>query len=154
MDKELVRRVFSLKIVGKLQVFFLLWYLQAFFKIILYMNTFALNEDHNYVLRANIFNNNMKGNVYGQVLSQKILQVTTREGVSLTISYHPYFLRISKIQSMLYNGSVVSVHSEECCFCLLILFWHCFVLFHQEKYVMSFSFPFFFMKYQISATTY
>ena len=36
------------------------------------------------------------------------------ECVPLTISYHLYFVRISKVSSMLHHGSVGRVHSKEC----------------------------------------
>ena len=38
------------------------------------------------------------------------------ECVPLTISYHLYFLRISKVSSMLHHGSVWQAHSKECYF--------------------------------------
>ena len=38
------------------------------------------------------------------------------ECVPLTISYHLYILRISKVSSILHHGSVGRVHSEECYF--------------------------------------
>ena len=38
------------------------------------------------------------------------------ECVPLTISYHLYILRISKVSSILHHGSVGRVHSDECYF--------------------------------------
>ena len=92
----------------------------------------------------NIFTNNVKDNVSGEVHSQKYcrLQCVTK-GFSLTISYHPYFLRISKVWSMFYRGLVGRVQSKECYFCLRNLFWHCFFFF-IKKFALPFSFLFFY----------
>ena len=46
------------------------------------------------------------------------------ECVPLTISYHPYFLCISKVWCMLYHGSVGQVQSSECYFMLTYVMPH------------------------------
>ena len=52
------------------------------------------------------------------------------ECVPLTISYHLYFLRISKVSSMLHHGSMGQAHSKECYFCYFLSKNFCFYPFH------------------------
>ena len=105
----------------------------------IYKNFLTKTNTITMYFELNIFNNNVKGNVYEQVHSQKYCRLlTTREGVPLKISL--------AVSSMLYYGSVGPVQSKDCYFCLHILFWHCFVVFHQKKNkknVLSFLFLFF-----------
>ena len=61
------------------------------------------------------------------------------ECVALTISFHLYFLRISKVWSMLHDGSVGQVQSKECYFMLTCTF----VIFQQQK-LCFYHFHFFF----------
>ena len=52
-----------------------------------------------------------------------------QECIPVTISYHSYFLRISKVWGMLHHGSVGRVQSEECYFmfpCTFLAFFCCF----------------------------
>ena len=74
----------------------------------------------------------------------------------LAISNQLYFLRLSKVWSMLHYGSVGRVQNQnkECHYIFInILFWHFFVLFVTAK-VMFLSFSILLMKYQISAPKY
>ena len=65
------------------------------------------------------------------------------ECVTLTVSYHVYFFRVSQVSSMLHEGSVGWVHSKECSFILTYTFL-AFFCFSQKKLVfLSFSFLFF-----------
>ena len=72
--------------------------------------------------------------------------------VSLTISYHLHFPRISKVSSMLHHESVGRVRSKECYFIFtytLLAFFCCF----SSKNLCFYHFRFFFFtKYRISAT--
>ena len=68
------------------------------------------------------------------------------ECVPLTTSFHLYFLCISKVWSMLHQGSLGQVQHKECYFIFTYTFMNI------KKFVfLSFSFLFL-MKYQISAT--
>ena len=84
--------------------------------------------------KLNFFNNNVKGNVHEQVHS--------REGVPLTISYHPYLRRISKDCSMLYHGSMGRVqnfftHTFQALFCCFSSKNLCFIIFISLFYEAS-----------------
>ena len=65
------------------------------------------------------------------------------ECVPLTISHHLYFLRISKVSSMLLHGSVGRVHSKEYHFIFKYTFFTFFFVFHQKK-LCFYRFHFFF----------
>ena len=68
----------------------------------------------------------------------------TKKCVPLTISFHLYFLRISKVWSMLHHGSVGQVQSKECYFKFThTLLWHFFVVFHQKICVFIIFISFF-----------
>ena len=54
------------------------------------------------------------------------------ECVPLAISFHLYFLRISKVWSMLHHGSVGQVQSKECYFRFYVLY-DIFLLFLNKK---------------------
>ena len=71
------------------------------------------------------------------------------ECVPLTISYHLYFLHISKVSSMLLHGSAEQVQSEKCYFIFTCTFLACFLLFFIKKFVFNISISFL-MKYRIS----
>ena len=79
----------------------------------------------------------MKTNVWNQdyeITCKKLclLQVFYFEVCFLAISNQPYFLRLSKVWSMLHYGSVERVQSQnnECHYIFInIIFWHFFVLF-------------------------
>ena len=76
------------------------------------------------------------------------------ECVPLTISYHLYFLRASKIWSMLHHGSMGRVQNKECNSKSTYTFLGIFLLFFIKN-VLFLSFPFLFMiKYLICATEY
>ena len=82
------------------------------------------------------------------------MKYNTKKCVSLTISYHQYFLRISKDWSMLHHGSVGRVQSKEGYFMFTWAFFGIFLFFFIKKmFFISFSFVFV-MKYQISAKEY
>ena len=56
----------------------------------------------------------------------------------------PIFLRILKVWSMIYiTGQCGEFRVKNTNLCLHILFWHCFVVFHQKIVFLSFSFIFF-----------
>ena len=60
-----------------------------------------------------------------------IINVNT-ECVPLTISFHLYFLRISRVWSMLHHGSMGQVQSKECYFMFRYTFVTFFVVFYQK----------------------
>ena len=60
-----------------------------------------------------------------------IINVIT-ECVPLTISFQLYFLRISKVWSMLHHGSMGQVQSKEYYFMVRYTFVAFFVVFHQK----------------------
>ena len=62
------------------------------------------------------------------------------EFVPLTISYHVYFLRISKVSSMLHHRTVGKIRCKECY--LHILSLHFLLLFIKKYVFLSFSFLF------------
>ena len=75
--------------------------------------------------------------------------------VPLTISYHLYFFRISKVWSMLHYASVGRVHSKECYLIITYTFlaFFCLIFIKKKNVFLSFSFLFL-MKYRISTTEY
>ena len=76
------------------------------------------------------------------------------ECVPLTISFHLYFLRTSKIWSMLHHGLVGQVQIKECYFIFTYTFVTFFCCFSLKKIVfLSFSILFL-IKSQISTTKY
>ena len=73
--------------------------------------------------------------------------------VPLTISYHLYFLRISKVLSKSHYGLVGRVHSKEC----YLIFTYTFLAFlfcFSSKNLCLYHFHIFVIKYRISATEY
>ena len=77
-----------------------------------------------------------------------------KECVPLAISYHLYFLRISKVQCMLHHESVERVQSKERYYMFTYTFW-LFLLFFIKKICAFIIFILFLLKkYQISATEY
>ena len=71
---------------------------------------------------------------------------SVQECVPLTISYHLYFLRISKVWSMLHHGSVGAGSEQRMLLYVYIYFFGIFLLcFHQEISVFSMFIPFFFV---------
>ena len=71
------------------------------------------------------------------------------ECVPLTISYHLYFLHISKVSSILHRVSVGQVHNKKC----YPIFTYTSLFFIKKLLFLSFSFLCL-MKYWISATEY
>ena len=89
--------------------------------------------------------NSNKNMIFFQLISSLTASETTNateprtnplclwECVPLTISYHFYFFCISKVWSMLHQGSVGWVQSRECYFMFTYTFWHFFVIFHHKN---------------------
>ena len=71
-----------------------------------------------------------------------------QECVQLTISFHLYFLRVSKVWSMLHHGSLERIHSKKCNSKSTYTFLSIFVVFHKKKCVFC-HFSFLFLKYEI-----
>ena len=68
------------------------------------------------------------------------------ECVPLAIFYHLSFLRISKVWSMVHHGSVGWVQKfriKNASWCVHIIFWHVFAVFHQKNCFYHFFFFFF-----------
>ena len=68
------------------------------------------------------------------------------ECVPLAIFYHLSFLRISKVWSMVHHGSfgwVQKFRIKNASWCVHIIFWHVFAVFHQKIVFIIFSFFFF-----------
>ena len=61
------------------------------------------------------------------------MKYNTKKCVSLTISYHQYFLRISKDWSMLHHGSVGRVQSKGGYFMFTYAFFGIFWFFFMKK---------------------
>ena len=68
--------------------------------------------------------------------------ISACECVPLIICYHLYFLRVSKVWSMLHHGSVGRVQSKECYY-VFMYFFGCFLLFFIKNLFLLFSFLFF-----------
>ena len=85
-----------------------------------------------------------------KLLFEKLLPV---ECITLTISYHLYFLRISKAWSKLHRGSVGRVQGKECYIMFTYTFFDIFCCFSSKNCVFI-IFTSFLMKYEISATEY
>ena len=72
------------------------------------------------------------------------MELTLKECVPLTVSYHLYLLCISKVWSMLHHSSWGKFRVKNAILCLDIILWH-FLLFFIKKFVfLSFSSLFFF----------
>ena len=71
------------------------------------------------------------------------MELTLKECVPLTVSYHLYFLCISKVWSMLHHRSWGEFRVKNATLCLYIILWY--FLFFIKKFVfLSFSSLFFF----------
>ena len=69
--------------------------------------------------------------------------ISLLECVSLTISYHLHFLRISQVSSMLHHGSVGQVQSKECYFIITYTFLAFFCCFTSKICVFIIFISFF-----------
>ena len=97
-----------------------------------------------------------KNSLFFQIMAKWLEQWDRSQGlefVPLTISYHLYFLWISKVLSMLHHGSVECYFIfKECYFIFTYAFLALFWSFWSKKFCFYHFHFFFLMKYRISAT--